>query len=113
EEMDIQASKRGVAKKPIFVKIAPDMTEDELIHTVETIKNSHISGIIATNTTLSRDGLSHENKKETGGMSGKPLAERSTEVIRTVYRLTNGQMPIIGSGGIFTAEDAYNKICAG
>jgi len=113
EEMNIQSKQRHSAKKPIFVKIAPDMTEDELVHTVETIKNSEISGIIATNTTLSREGLSHPNKVETGGMSGKPLTERATEVIRTVYRLTEGKLPIIGSGGIFTAEDAYNKIRAG
>ena len=113
EEMNIQAKQRQAKAKPIFVKIAPDMTEDQLLHTVETIKQSKISGIIATNTTLSREGLTHQNKTETGGLSGKPLTDKSTEIIRTVYRLTEGKLPIIGSGGIFNAQDAYNKICAG
>lgn len=113
EEMNIQATARGEAKKAVFVKIAPDMTEDELTHTVETIKNSNISGIIVSNTTLSREGLKSSNRSETGGLSGKPLTDRSTEIIKTVYKLTGGQLPIIGSGGIFTAQDAYNKIRAG
>lgn len=113
EEMDIQASSRQQQVKPVFVKIAPDMTDDQLEHTVRTIMESNINGIIATNTTLSRDGLTHANRNETGGLSGVPLRERSTEVIRQVYSLTNGKLPIIGSGGIFTAQDAYDKIRAG
>lgn len=113
EEMDIQAAQRNAKVKPIFVKIAPDMTDDQLAHTVQTIQNSNINGIIATNTTLSREGLSHANQGEAGGLSGTPLRERSTEVIRKVYQLTEGKLPIIGSGGIFTAQDAYDKIRAG
>jgi len=113
EEMDIQARKRNAPAKPIFVKIAPDMSDEQLEHTVATIQNSQISGIIATNTTLSRDGLIHQNQGETGGLSGVPLRDRSTEIIRKVYQLTNGNLPIIGSGGIFTAQDAYDKIRAG
>lgn len=113
EEMDIQAQKRNAKAKPIFVKIAPDMTDDQLKHTVQTIQDSGINGIIATNTTLSREGLTHSNQGETGGLSGVPLRERSTEVIREVYKLTEGKLPIIGSGGIFTAQDAYDKIRAG
>lgn len=113
EEMDIQAQKRNSKIKPIFVKIAPDMTDDQLKHTVQTIMDSSINGIIATNTTLSRDGLTHSNQGETGGLSGVPLRERSTEIIRNVYQLTEGKLPIIGSGGIFTAQDAYDKIRAG
>lgn len=113
EEMDIQADKRKQSVKPIFVKIAPDMTDDQLEHTVATIQNSQISGIIATNTTLSREGLTHQNQGETGGLSGVPVRERSTEIIRKVYQLTEGKLPIIGSGGIFTAQDAYDKIRAG
>lgn len=113
EEMEMQADKRNDKPKAIFVKIAPDMTEQELEHTVNTIINSNISGIIATNTTLSRDGLTHTNASETGGLSGKPVTDRSTEVIRKVYSLTEGKLPIIGSGGIFSAQDAYDKICAG
>lgn len=113
KEMAHQAEARGATVKSVLVKIAPDMSEEQLEHTVATIQESGVSGIIATNTTLSRDGLTHAHRSETGGLSGKPLTERSTEVIRSVYRLTGGQLPIIGSGGIFTAQDAYDKIRAG
>lgn len=112
-EINAQASKKSEKAKPVLVKIAPDMTNEQLELTVAAIMESGVSGIFATNTTLSREGLSHENAKEAGGMSGKPLLHRSTEVIRTIYRQTNGQLPIIGSGGIFTAQDAYDKIRAG
>ncbi|RXZ82275.1 quinone-dependent dihydroorotate dehydrogenase [Paenibacillaceae bacterium] len=113
EEMNLQASKTGAPVKPMLVKIAPDMTDEQLEYTVDTIRKSGASGIIATNTTISRDGLSHRNAGEAGGLSGKPLRERSTEIIRSVYRQTWGKLPIIGSGGIFDAEDAYDKIRAG
>ncbi|MBM7563695.1 dihydroorotate dehydrogenase [Paenibacillus sacheonensis] len=113
EEMGAQAAKSGASRKPVLVKIAPDMTNEQLAYTVETIVASGVNGIIASNTTLSREGLRHPNAKEAGGMSGLPLRERSTEVVREVYRLTGGQLPIIGSGGIFTASDAYDKIRAG
>ncbi|MCR8843378.1 quinone-dependent dihydroorotate dehydrogenase [Paenibacillus sp. SC116] len=99
--------------KAILVKIAPDVTDEDLIHMTETIVQSGVSGIIATNTTLSRAGTNHPNRMEAGGLSGKPLTEHSTEIIRKVYRHTGGRIPIIGSGGVFTAEDAYAKICAG
>lgn len=111
-EMEVQKEKHQ-KKLPILVKIAPDLLEEELEQVVHTISASGVSGIIATNTTLSRDGLTHSNAKEAGGMSGKPLTQRSTEVIRSIYKLTGGRMPIVGSGGIFTAEDAYEKIRAG
>jgi len=113
EEMDTQAKRSQSARKPVLVKIAPDMTDEQLELTVETIAASGVSGIIATNTTLSRDGLQHANASETGGLSGKPLRERSTAIIRKIYKQTNGTLPIIGSGGIFTAQDAYDKIRAG
>ncbi|RIX54082.1 quinone-dependent dihydroorotate dehydrogenase [Paenibacillus nanensis] len=113
EEIKKQAASRSAKPKNVMVKIAPDMSDEELQHTVATIMDSEVSGIIATNTTLSRDGLTHVHAAETGGLSGKPLTRRSTEVIRAVYRQTGGQMPIIGSGGIFTAQDAYDKIRAG
>ncbi|WP_028596275.1 quinone-dependent dihydroorotate dehydrogenase [Paenibacillus assamensis] len=99
--------------KAILVKIAPDVTDEDLIPMTETIVQSGVSGIIATNTTLSRAGTNHPNRMEAGGLSGKPLTEHSTEIIRKVYRHTGGRIPIIGSGGVFTAEDAYAKICAG
>lgn len=112
-EMGRQAQRSGGKSKPFLVKIAPDMTEEQLEYTVQTIQGSGAAGIIATNTTISRAGLTHLNARETGGLSGIPVKERSTEVIRSVYRMTGGQLPIIGSGGIFTAEDAYEKIRAG
>jgi dihydroorotate dehydrogenase len=112
QEMDEQKEKYQRAL-PILVKISPDLVDEELEQVVETLSASRISGIIATNTTLSRDGLTHHYFRETGGLSGKPLAKRSTEVIRSIYKLTGGRIPIIGVGGIFSAEDAYEKIKAG
>ncbi|WP_274363590.1 quinone-dependent dihydroorotate dehydrogenase [Paenibacillus thermotolerans] len=115
EERAVQAQRheQGPKLKPIFVKIAPDLTPEELQGTVEAVMAAGVDGIIATNTTLSREGLTHANRSESGGLSGKPLKERSTAIIRDVYRLTDGKLPIIGSGGIFTADDAYEKIRAG
>ncbi|RUT43401.1 quinone-dependent dihydroorotate dehydrogenase [Paenibacillus anaericanus] len=112
KEMSKQAALSG-SSKSVLVKIAPDVNDAELEYMIDTIQNSGVSGLIATNTTLSREGLSHSNAKEMGGLSGKPLRERSTEVISRVYRQTSGRLPIIGSGGIFTADDAYEKIRAG
>lgn len=113
DEMNVQAERHGGVPKPILVKIAPDNTDEQLGYMAEAIAASGMSGIIATNTTVGRDGLTHGNAKETGGLSGRPLTNRSTGVIRTVYRITGGKLPIIGSGGIFTADDAYDKIRAG
>jgi dihydroorotate dehydrogenase len=111
----LKLSKVNKEEKPkaVLVKIAPDLSEAELTSMVETVVKTGIDGIIATNTTLSRTGLTHQNQKETGGLSGLPVRDRSTEVIRAIYKQTNGTLPIIGSGGIFTAEDAYEKILAG
>ncbi|WP_282936695.1 quinone-dependent dihydroorotate dehydrogenase [Paenibacillus sp. RC67] len=113
DEMHQQHQKHGGPEKPVLVKIAPDLEQEEITYMVGTIMNSGVSGIIASNTTISRAGLTHKNKGETGGLSGKPLTERSTKLIHTIYAATEGKLPIIGSGGIFTAEDAYAKICAG
>lgn len=113
EEISIQHGRFGGREKPVLVKIAPDLQPQEVEYMMETIMRSGVSGIIASNTTLSRDGLNHPNRTETGGLSGRPLTRRSTELIRTLYRGTKGQLPIIGSGGIFSAEDAYEKIRAG
>jgi dihydroorotate dehydrogenase len=113
DEMSTQRKRHGGSEKPIWVKIAPDVSSEELSYMVETIVQSGITGVIATNTTLSRDGLHHINASEAGGLSGKPLTNRSTEVIRQIYQQTNGRLPIIGCGGVFTAEDAYDKIRAG
>lgn len=113
DEMNVQAELHGDAVKPILVKIAPDNTDEQLAYMAEAIVRSGMSGIIATNTTIDRQGLTHRHAGETGGLSGRPLTRRSTEVIRTLYALTKGKLPIIGSGGIFDARDAYEKIRAG
>ncbi|CAN5376058.1 quinone-dependent dihydroorotate dehydrogenase [soil metagenome] len=101
--------------KPLLVKIAPDLGEGEIEAIVEIAIKYELSGIIATNTTISRDGLTTEEVESigAGGVSGRPLTERSTEVISTIYRYSNGKLPIIGVGGIFSAEDAFAKIAAG
>ncbi|HZG87251.1 quinone-dependent dihydroorotate dehydrogenase [Paenibacillus sp.] len=110
---DALAAKAGGVNKPVLVKIAPDLTDEQLADTVAAVALSGVDGIVATNTTLSRDGIRHPHAGEAGGLSGKPLKQRSTEVIRDVYRATGGELPIIGTGGIFTAHDAYEKIRAG
>lgn len=115
-EMEAQKqtySSTDQANKPVLVKVAPDLEDEELERIVNTIMNSGVDGIIATNTTLSRAGLDHEHADEAGGLSGEPLKARSTEVIKKIYQLTEGKLPIIGSGGVFTSEDAYEKIRAG
>jgi dihydroorotate dehydrogenase len=115
----LQQENQGV--KPILVKIAPDLEWEAISEAIEVAKTYQISGMIATNTTISRDGLKTQTinltgqpvKDEAGGISGAPLKARSTEVIRFIYQQTNGEMPIIGTGGIFTADDAWEKITAG
>lgn len=113
EEMNIQKQARGGEGKHILVKIAPDLKDEEIDYMIDTIMNSGVSGIVAANTTVSREGLAHSDAKESGGLSGRPLTFRSMEIIRKVFARTKGSLPIIGVGGIFTAEDAYAKIRAG
>jgi len=100
-------------QKPILLKIAPDLTDSQLLDIIDIVKETKIAGVIATNTTLSREGLTSANKVETGGMSGKPLRKRSTEVIRFLSEKSNKAFPIIGVGGIHSAEDALEKLEAG
>ncbi|WP_348810788.1 quinone-dependent dihydroorotate dehydrogenase [Flavobacterium maritimum] len=100
-------------QKPILLKIAPDLTDEQLLDIIDIVNETKIAGVIATNTTLSREGLQSENKIETGGLSGKPLAKRSTEVIRFLSEKSNKAFPIIGVGGIHSAEDALEKLEAG
>jgi len=99
--------------KPILLKIAPDLSDDQLIDIIEIVNETKIAGVIATNTTISREGLQSENKSEMGGLSGKPLAKRATEVIRFLAEKSNNSFPIIGVGGIHSAEDAMEKLNAG
>ena len=98
---------------PIFLKIAPDLTDGEIMDVAEVALGSGIDGLIATNTTLDRDGLTSAHRDEKGGLSGRPLFEKSTRVLTQLYRATDGKLPIIGVGGIASADDAYAKIKAG
>ncbi|EIA08159.1 dihydroorotate dehydrogenase [Flavobacterium frigoris PS1] len=100
-------------QKPILLKIAPDLTDEQLLDIIEIVKETQIAGVIATNTTISREGLQSDNKTEMGGLSGKPLTKRSTEVIRFLSEKSNKAFPIIGVGGIHSAEDAIEKLDAG
>ena len=108
-------------QKPLFVKIAPDLEWEAIAAVIELAQTHQLSGIIATNTTIRRDHLKTQTiaatgnpvTEEAGGISGAPLRERSTEVIRFIYQQTGGILPIIGVGGIFTADDAWEKITAG
>ena len=98
---------------PIFLKIAPDLGDDDLAQIAEVAINSGLSGIVATNTTLSRDGLTSPHRGEKGGLSGAPLFERSTRVLARLSQLTGGNLPLIGVGGVSSADQAYAKIRAG
>lgn len=111
----LQERNRSKGKKPLLVKIAPDLTDAEIEMIVDVTKRHQVDGIIATNTTISRQGLVSKNIQQigAGGLSGKPLSDRSTDVIRTIFRYSNGKLPIIGVGGIFSGSDAFEKIIAG
>jgi len=115
----LQAENQG--EMPLFVKIAPDLEFEAIASILALTKTYNLSGVIATNTTIRRDLLQTEIlpttgnpiTEEAGGISGAPLKQRSTEVIKFIYQQTQGKLPIIGVGGIFTAEDAWEKITAG
>lgn len=98
---------------PVFLKVAPDLSETGLAEVAEVALASGISGIVATNTTLAREGLRSRHRVEAGGLSGAPLFERSTRVIAQLSELTGGHLPLIGVGGIGSAGEAYEKIRAG
>jgi dihydroorotate dehydrogenase len=103
--------------KPILLKIAPDLTNEQLDDVIEIVKETRTAGVIATNTTISREGLVSDNEIVNeigaGGLSGKPLTDRSTEVIRYLSEKSNKAFPIIGVGGIYNAKDAIEKLNAG
>jgi dihydroorotate dehydrogenase len=105
------------SRKPILVKVAPDLSFGALDEILEVATRRRIAGIVATNTTIARPHSENVGVQkvyaETGGLSGRPLCARSTEVIRHLFKQSRGAMPIIGVGGIFTAEDAWKKITAG
>ena len=102
--------------KPILLKIAPDLTTEQLDDVIDLALEIQLDGLVATNTTIDREGLEHNfdiGTKQTGGLSGKPLQKRSTEVVKYIFEKTKGEIPIIASGGIFTGEDANEKFEAG
>lgn len=109
--MDARA--RQALTLPVFLKIAPDLSPQDIADIAAVARDVGVDAVIATNTTLSRDGLTGPHASETGGLSGQPLFERSTEVLRCLYRETGGQIPLIGVGGIGSAEQALAKIRAG
>ena len=98
---------------PVFLKIAPDLSGDDLKDIADVAREVQIDGIIATNTTLNRDGLASPHASQAGGLSGAPLFEQSTSVLARLSTLTDGKIPLIGVGGISSAEEAYAKIRAG
>ncbi|MDW8234668.1 MAG: quinone-dependent dihydroorotate dehydrogenase [Roseiflexaceae bacterium] len=99
--------------RPIALKVSPDETPEQIEEVVQAGCEAGVAAFIAANTTLAREGLRSPLANETGGLSGRPLAPRARQVIRTIYRLTRGTPPVIGVGGILTAEDAYLHIRAG
>lgn len=112
QELKLQNAKKSNLK-PILLKIAPDLTDEQLLDIIDIVKVTKIDGVIATNTTISREGLQSDNKTEVGGLSGKPLTQRSTDVIRFLSEKSQKAFPIIGVGGIHTAQDALDKLEAG
>ena len=104
---------KEIIKKPILIKISPDLSNEKILEILEVIYTNNIDGIIATNTTIDYPNLKSKNKNETGGLSGDPLYDRSNKVISFISKKTNGKLPIIGVGGISTPEQAVKKIEAG
>ena len=111
------AQQHQVDVKPLLVKIAPDLSDDQLVAVVKTAREAGCNGIVATNTTIERPEATTEKDRkifgQTGGMSGAPVNTRSTAMIHRIYELSNGEWPIVGVGGISNAEDAWAKIGAG
>ena len=104
--------------KPILLKIAPDLTKEQVDDVIDLSMEIKLNGLVATNTTIDRNGLTEISKLKAekigaGGLSGSPLKKRSTEMLQYIHQKTNGQIPVIASGGIFTGEDAKEKINAG
>ncbi|MGV6828165.1 MAG: quinone-dependent dihydroorotate dehydrogenase [Flavobacteriales bacterium] len=108
-----KANNKFEKQKPILLKIAPDLNTTQLDEIVELIQKTKLEGVIATNTSTSREGLISKNKMETGGLSGKPITKKATKVIRYLHTKSKGAFPIIGVGGIHSAKDALEKIEAG
>lgn len=114
---ELQQVHQRLRPMPLLVKLSPDVSQEQLELIVDVLLRLRIDGVIATNTTISRDDLRTDRSEVAacgeGGLSGAPLRQRSTRMIADLYKLTKGKVPIIGVGGIFTAEDAWEKIAAG
>lgn len=109
-----RAQEAGLKKRlPLLVKLAPDLTDQELDDALEVIQGNQMDGVIATNTTLSQDNLHSPLAGESGGLSGAPLRERSTHVVCQIYQRSGGKLPVIGVGGVMSPEDARAKLDAG
>jgi dihydroorotate dehydrogenase len=110
----VMSARDGLQRRvPVFLKIAPDLSEEEIGQIADVALVSCIDAVVATNTTLARDGLKGAARAEAGGLSGAPLFEKSTRVLALLSQATDGKLPLIGVGGIASAEDAYSKIRAG
>jgi dihydroorotate dehydrogenase len=108
------ANEKHFAQKPIFLKIAPDLNNEQLDEIIDIVKSCKINGVIATNTTISREGLKTDAAPfGNGGLSGRPLLKRSTEIVKYIFEKSEGGFPIIASGGIHSVEDAMEKFEAG
>ena len=115
---DLRVARRNASRKlgrnvPILLKLAPDLTPDQLVEAVAAIRQAGMDGIVLSNTTLRRDGLASRVAEESGGMSGKPLRDHATAMLRRVIDLTGGRFPIVAAGGVMSAEDALEKLDAG
>ena len=108
----LEAVRAKVVARPLFLKIAPDLGDEAIDAVVDVARDCGTDGIICTNTTITRL-VEHRLAAEAGGLSGRPLFERSTEVVRRAFRRSGGALPVVGVGGIFSGEDAWKKICAG
>ncbi|MEZ5733812.1 MAG: quinone-dependent dihydroorotate dehydrogenase [Paracoccaceae bacterium] len=110
----VMAARDALARPvPIFLKIAPDLASDDIAAIADVVLAAGVDAVVATNTTLARDGLTSADRDQTGGLSGRPLFDRSTRVLAQLSQATGGRVPMIGVGGIGSAEDAYAKIRAG
>jgi len=106
------ADQAHIPPKPVLVKIAPDLRDEEVTELARVAQAAGVSGLIATNTTVARPTV-HTASREEGGLSGRPLAKRALEVLRVLFGAVEGKLPLIGVGGIFSADDAYARVCAG
>ena len=111
------ASDHEVERKAILLKIAPDLGDGQLEDIVSIVKETKLAGLIATNTTISRDGLSTPDSRieeiGNGGLSGLPLTKRSRNIVSRAFKLADGAFPVVGVGGIMNGDDAWEMICAG